>query len=187
MTVVLSRTYAEFLFCMTSLSSITFVFLIPESVYPRDGVSPTKPYPCNQAQYKLLKHTAETVSVYTVGKKSRPLPSINFFYPNAESNHQFNYSMDRHEKFEEHEFIRPDENTKFPSQSTNSKHPNANLKNNFQYIPEDSCDSVISLDDPDDDDDDDDTNDSFGRANRSFQGPSPGKKETHRKKFEVPS
>ena len=150
-------------------------------------MSPTKPYPCNQAQNKGLTHTAETVSVYTVGKKSRPSPSINFFYPNTESNYQFNYSMDRHEKSEEHEFVRPDENTKFPSQLTNSKHPNVNLKNNFQYIPEDSCDSIISLDDPDDDDDDDDTNDSFGRANRSFQGPSPGERGIHRGKLIVPN
>eukprot|EP00112_Aurelia_sp_Birch-Aquarium-sp1_P017946 Seg4215.1 transcript_id=Seg4215.1/GoldUCD/mRNA.D3Y31 product="Nuclear factor of activated T-cells 5" protein_id=Seg4215.1/GoldUCD/D3Y31 len=119
---------------------ISECFLISESVCPRDGVSRTGPYPCNQAQYKRLTHTAETVSVYTVAEKLRPSPSINFFYPKAKSKHQFNYSMDRHEKSEEHEFVRPDENTKFPSQSTNPKHPNVNLKNNYQYIPEDSCD-----------------------------------------------
>eukprot|EP00794_Sanderia_malayensis_P007472 gene7472-8301_t len=55
--------------------------------------------------------------------------------------------------FEDHQFVRPDDNTKIPSQSPSL--PASSLTGSFPYIPEDSCDSILSYDDQDDDDDDD--------------------------------
>ena len=72
----------------------------------------------------------------------------------------------------EHEFVRPDEPTKIPS---NSKSPLSSLATSFRYIPEDSCDSVVSIDDVDDDEDEDDPTDTTGKSlNKLCQGPSPG-------------
>ena len=107
---------------------------------------------------------AETVPFFTLKSKLTPSPSIHFFSP-TNYKESVEWSMDRNAKTEDSEFVRPDENTKVPR---------SNLNNSFRYIPEDSCDSVISLEDVEDDDDDDDSSEAIKTSNRSFQGPSPG-------------
>lgn len=70
---------------------------------------------------------------------------------------------------EEHEFARPDE-------PRTTKPALSNLTNSFRYVPEDSCDSILSVDDNDEDEDDEDATDTPGKSlNKLFQGPSPGK------------
>ncbi len=78
---------------------------------------------------------------------------------------------------DDHQFVRPDENTRIPSQLTNnSPIVPASLAGNFRYIPEDSCDSILSFDDQDDDDDDDSLElsskslSSSSQAGRPYQG-----------------
>eukprot|EP00795_Rhopilema_esculentum_P000093 gene93-9705_t len=108
---------------------------------------------------------AETVPVFTLQSKLTPSPSIHFFSP-TNYKESVEWSMDRNAKTEDSEFVRPDENTKIPRSNVNSS---------FRYIPEDSCDSVISLEDVEDDDDDDDSSEAIKPSNRSFQGPTPGR------------
>ncbi len=71
---------------------------------------------------------------------------------------------------DDHLFVRPNENTIIPSQLTaNSPNgPLANLPSGFRYIPEDSCDSILSFDDQDEDDDED-AIDSTGKGISSSQ------------------
>ena len=54
----------------------------------------------------------------------------------------------------DHQFVRPDESTKIPSYLSSGTTA-SNLTGTFRYLPEDSSDSILSLDDQDDDDDDD--------------------------------
>ena len=126
-----------------------------------------------QHQYQNQNHIAQTITVDSIVPKIRPSSSIRFFYPAKSSNKRFKYSMESNAIPDEHEFIRPDESTKIPNSSKSGAL--SNVTNSFRYVPEDSCDSVISVDDADDDDDDDEANETPGKSlNRLFQGPSPG-------------
>ena len=126
----------------------------------------------NQRQLWSYRNTAETTTVDSILPKIRPSPSIKFFNQTEVSNQRYSYSMESNAVPNEHEFVRPDEPTKI---TNNSKSPLSNLTTAFRYIPEDSCDSVVSIDDVDDDEDEDDVADAPGKSlNKIFQGPSPG-------------
>ena len=102
--------------------------------------------------------------------KIRPSSSIKFFYPTKVSNKRAKYSMESNAVPNEHEFVRSD--TKIP---ISSKSALSNLTNSFRYIPEESCDSVVSIDDVDDDEEEEDLTDAPGKPlNKLVQGPSPG-------------
>lgn len=125
----------------------------------------------NQYPSWIKRSIAQTITVDSIVPKVRPSSSIKFFYPTKVSNKRAKYSMESNAVPNEHEFVRSD--TKIP---ISSKPALSNLANSFRYIPEESCDSVVSIDDVDDDEEEEDLTDAPGKPlNKLVQGPSPAR------------
>lgn len=122
----------------------------------------------SQQQFQRHPNAAQTITVDSIVPKIRPSSSIKFFYP-AEASQCSKYSMESNANPDEHDFVRPDEPRAIKSALNN-------LTNSFRYIPEDSCDSILSVDDAEDDEDDEEALETSGKSiSKLLQGPSPGK------------